>query len=29
VLVVMHPMRGIGEALDPVEVGYVVVVGLG
>ena len=29
VLVVMDPMRGVGQALDPVEVGYVIVVGLG
>jgi hypothetical protein len=28
-LVVMDPMRGVGQALDPVEVGHVVVVGLG
>jgi hypothetical protein len=29
VLVVMDPMRGVGQALHPVEVGYVIVVGLG
>jgi hypothetical protein len=28
-LVVMDPVRGVGQALDPVEVGYVIVVGLG
>ena len=28
-LVVMHPVRRVGQALDAVEVGYVVVVGLG
>ena len=28
-LVVMDPVRGVGQALDPVEVGHVVVVGLG
>jgi len=28
-LVVMDPMRGVGQALDPVEVGHIVVVGLG
>src|SRR5919204_3795469 len=28
-LVVMHPVRGFGQALDAVEVGYVVTVGLG
>src|ERR671936_976622 len=28
-LVVMHPMRGFGQALDAVEVGYVVAVWLG
>jgi hypothetical protein len=28
-LVVMDPVRGVGQALDAVEVGYVVVVGLG
>src|ERR671930_399483 len=27
--VVMHPVRGFGQALDAVEVGYVVTVGLG
>ncbi len=28
-LVVMHPMRRVGQALDAVEVGYVIVLGLG
>ena len=28
-LVVMHPVRRVGQALDAVEVGYVIVVGLG
>ena len=28
-LVVMDPMRGVGQELDPVEVGHVVVIGLG
>ena len=28
-LVVMDPVRGVGQALDAVEVGHVVVVGLG
>ena len=28
-LVVVHPVRGVGQALDAVEVGHVVVVGLG
>jgi hypothetical protein len=28
-LVVMHPVRRIRQALDPVEVGYVIVIGLG
>jgi hypothetical protein len=28
-LVVMDPMRGVGQALDAVEVGHIVVVGLG
>jgi hypothetical protein len=28
-LVVMHPVRGVGQALDAVEVEYVVVVRLG
>lgn len=28
-LVVMHPVGGVGQALDAVQVGYVVVVGLG
>src|SRR6478672_13672312 len=28
-LVVMHPVRGVGQALHAVEVGYVVAVGLG
>jgi hypothetical protein len=28
-LVVMDPMRGVGQALDAVEVRHVVVVGLG
>jgi hypothetical protein len=28
-LVVMHPVRRVGQALDAVEVGYVSVVGLG
>src|SRR5262245_41999279 len=28
-LVVMHPVRGVGQALNAVEVGYVSVVGLG
>src|SRR6516225_9073719 len=28
-LVVMDPMRGVGQALDAIEVGYVVVVGFG
>jgi hypothetical protein len=29
VLVVVDPVRGAGQALDPVEVGHVVAVGLG
>jgi hypothetical protein len=29
VLVVMDPVRGVGQALDPVEVRYVIVLGLG
>jgi hypothetical protein len=28
-LVVMRPVRRVGQALDAVEVGYVIVVGLG
>jgi hypothetical protein len=28
-LIVMHPMRGVGQTLDPVEVGHIVVLGLG
>ena len=28
-LVVMHPVRGVRQALDAVEVGHVVVLGLG
>ena len=28
-LVVVHPVRGVGQALDAVQVGYVVVVGFG
>src|SRR5437764_3722701 len=28
-LVVMHPMRRVGQALDAIQVGYVVAVGLG
>ena len=28
-LVVMNPVRGVGQALDAVEIGYVVVLGLG
>jgi hypothetical protein len=28
-LVVMHPMGCVGQALDVVEVGYVIVLGLG
>lgn len=28
-LVVMHPVRGVGQALDAVKVGHVIMVGLG